>query len=366
MVDYDVRDLEDLVMECEDSDLEDVLLLAYQDRGAELAEAAFRRSQRDFNFEELPEHDFKKRFRFHKKDIPELCEALGIPDEINSPNRLSWSGIEGLCILLRRLSYPGRMYDLEEMFCRGESSITVIVNCMLSCLHDRWSGLLSNLVENVGPGKWLSRDRLLEAAEAVHGKCPIPNCWGFIDGTGRPIARHTRGQRIWYSGHKRMHMQKFQGVTTPFGIVVHLFGPVEGSRHDAAMLRMSGLLDQIEAHLPARGPDAGDVFTLYGDSAYPLRQHLQAPFAGANLTPPQRQYNSQMSECRIAIEWAFAEVAAKFAYVDLKKAQRLLHGSIGTFYRVAVLLTNCHTCLYANETSSYFGLKPPTLQEYLQ
>eukprot|EP00117_Sycon_ciliatum_P004384 scpid106519/ scgid8784/ len=125
------------------------------------------------------------------------------------------------------------MYDLAEMFCKGKSSITVIVNCMLSSLHNRRSGLLSNLVENVGSGKWLSRDRLLEAGAAVHEKRPIPSCWGFIDSTGRPIAPPICDQRTWYSGHKRMHLQRFQGVTTPFGIVVHLFGPVEGSRHDA-------------------------------------------------------------------------------------------------------------------------------------
>ena len=48
-------------------------------------------------------------------------------------------------------------------------------------------------------------------AEAVHEKgAPLTGCWGFIDGTPRPIARPVRNQRIMYSGHKRTHCLKFQ------------------------------------------------------------------------------------------------------------------------------------------------------------
>ena len=40
MVDYNLRDLEDPVLLTEDEDLEELLLVAYMDRDAELAEAA--------------------------------------------------------------------------------------------------------------------------------------------------------------------------------------------------------------------------------------------------------------------------------------------------------------------------------------
>ena len=33
-------------------------------------------------------------------------------------------------------------------------------------------------------------------------------------------------------------------------------------------------------------------------------------------------------------------------------------------YRVSVLLTNALTCLYRNNTSNYFDLEPPILEEY--
>ena len=42
-------------------------------------------------------------------------------------------------------------------------------------------------------------------AHAVHDKeAALRNCWGFVDGTVRPIRRpNERIQRILYNGHKR-------------------------------------------------------------------------------------------------------------------------------------------------------------------
>lgn len=39
---------------------------------------------------------------------------------------------------------------------------------------------------------------------------------------------------------------KFEMVMTPHGIMAHLFDPLEGHRHDTAMLQESGLLSQVE------------------------------------------------------------------------------------------------------------------------
>ena len=48
-------------------------------------------------------------------------------------------------------------------------------------------------------------------SDAVHAKgAALENCWGFIDGTVRRIARPIRNQRVMFSGHKRVHCIKFQ------------------------------------------------------------------------------------------------------------------------------------------------------------
>jgi len=54
----------------------------------------------------------------------------------------------------------------------------------------------------------------------------LDHCFGFIDGTVRPICRPGENQRIVYNGHKRVHAIKFQSVTLPNGMIAQLFGPV--------------------------------------------------------------------------------------------------------------------------------------------
>ena len=58
-----------------------------------------------------------------------------------------------------------------------------------------------------------------------HG-APLNNCFGFIDGIVRPIARPGTNQRILYNGHKRVHSLKFQAVAIPNGLIAHLYGPI--------------------------------------------------------------------------------------------------------------------------------------------
>ena len=55
---------------------------------------------------------------------------------------------------------------------------------------------------------WLDPSTFAKAVEEA--RAPLDNCWGFIDGTARPIVRPVKHQRIMYSGHKRYHCLKFQ------------------------------------------------------------------------------------------------------------------------------------------------------------
>ena len=75
---------------------------------------------------------------------------------------------------------------------------------------------------------------------------PLPNCWGFIDGTVRPICRPSVIQNIVYSGHKRVHGLKFKSVVIPNGLIANMYAPIEAKRHDSAMLRISELLPKLE------------------------------------------------------------------------------------------------------------------------
>ena len=73
----------------------------------------------------------------------------------------------------------------------------------------------------------LSPPLLQQYADVIHAKgAPLENCFGFIDGTVRPIARPGQHQRIVYNGHKRVHSLKFQSVTLPNGLIANMYGPV--------------------------------------------------------------------------------------------------------------------------------------------
>ena len=62
-------------------------------------------------------------------------------------------------------------------------------------------------------------------ADAISRKgAPLGNCFGFIDGTVRPISRPDERQRIVYNGHKRVHALKFQSLSLPNGLIGNLNG----------------------------------------------------------------------------------------------------------------------------------------------
>ena len=185
-----------------------------------------------FDLGNFTEEECENNFRFKKGDIPRLHHALFVPDELKSQSRTKWSGMEGLCVVLRRLAYPNRLKDIVPIFGRSETELSMIFNGTLEWLYTQHSDLLESFNLH-----WLSPDKLLEYTEAVEEKgAPLQNCWGFIDGTLRPMCRPKINQQEAYNGHKRCHGIKFQSIVAPNGLTAHLFGPFEGRRHDSAML----------------------------------------------------------------------------------------------------------------------------------
>ncbi len=181
-----------------------------------------------------------------------------------------------------------------------------------------------------------------------------------VDGEARPVIIDV--QREVYNGHKRVHCIKVQCVHAPNGMTIDFFGPVSGRRHDSHMLRESHLNDRMAV------AQANNVrqFTVYGDAAYGGKHsHISRGFTGANVTPEESAINQRMSAVRVSVEWGFQKIVAQNAYIDFKKGQKLLLQPVAKYFAVAVLLTNCHTCLYGSQTSSYFGVEPPLLEDYL-
>ena len=312
-----------------------------------------------FNLAELTDDQCLDKFRFKKDDdIYRLSNLLGVPESIQLKNASTCNGIDTVCVLLRRFAYPNRLSDLEELFGRPKSTLSLIINQLVDFLYTSHHHRFLSL-----DNPWLDAAHLQLYADTIHNKgAPLQNCIGFVDGTVRPICRPTRYQRVCFNGHRRIHALKFQSVVIPCGLITHLYGPVEGRRHDSALLRISGLMEQFEARdFTDRN---GIPYALYGDTAYPLRRYLISPFRGANLRA-EEEFNTRMSSVRECVEWEFGKMLKIFAFLDFRKNLKVLLSPVAKYYLVGGLLNNCHTCLYGNQTSKFFQLEPPSLEDYL-
>ena len=224
-------------------------------------------------------------------------------------------------------------------------------------VYTTWNHFLSTFNQ-----EWLSIQNLIKFSDAVYQKSgAIDNCFGFVDGTVRPVSRPGKNQKVLYNGHKKVHAIKFQSLAVPNGLVANLCGPVEGKKHDSSMLAESGLYSKLEElHVP---PD-GRILCIYGDSAYPHRPQLQGPFKGANVTQAQREWNTAMSRVRVSVEWIFGDIINYFKFVDFKKNLKVQLSAVGKMYIVCALLHNARCCLHGLMTSQYYGVNPPNISEY--
>lgn len=140
-----------------------------------------------------------------------------------------------------------------------------------------------------------------------------------------------------------------QSLETPNGLIAHLFGPIEGRRHDAFMLGESGLQDKLKYITKPNG----EPFVIYGDPGYGLALNILASFRGFHFTAQEKAFNRATSKVRTS------------AFLDFKKNLKVLLQPVGKYYIVASLLINCHACLYGSVTGKYFNLNPPSLETYL-
>ena len=156
------------------------------------------------------------------RDIPLLADVLGLPATFRCPQRTVADGIEGLCMLLKRMSFPCRYSDMIYRFGRPVPVLRMVTNQVVDYIYQahghkimQWNNQLLN------PAALQTYADALERIGAA-----LDNCFGFVDGTVRPICRPNEHQRTVYNGHKRVHALKFQSVTIPNGLIANLYGPV--------------------------------------------------------------------------------------------------------------------------------------------
>ena len=100
--------------------------------------------------------------------------------------------------------------------------ISMVMNTVLDFIYDTHGARITQWSHDI-----LGPDQMEMYAAAISAKGdPLQNCFGFKDGTVRPIARPGEHQRILYNGHKRVHTLKFQSVVLRNGLIANMYGPV--------------------------------------------------------------------------------------------------------------------------------------------
>ncbi|KAH9119074.1 hypothetical protein LEN26_011803 [Aphanomyces euteiches] len=300
-------------------DLAQALALLAHDQGDELLmymllkrtirESIFIPTAR-FNMESINNATFIDLFRFSKAEFWSMLTQFNLSSTIILPCRTRVTNVEAVLILLRRLSYPNRWIELSMQFGRSKPVLCRIFQFILSTLYEKYK-------EKIMFDTKIMQEYAASSMTAISKRSRIQlRCMGFVDGTVRPIARPTLFQRQAYNGHKRVHALKFQSIVMTNRLIVSLNGPIEGRRHDVALLRESKLGEKMLA--------AGIDAVIYGDPAYPVLNWLVGLYKSANTTARQKEFNRRMSKVRVSVEWCFGDLIRNWAFLDFKKNPRFL------------------------------------------
>jgi hypothetical protein len=201
------------------------------------------------------------------------------------------------CLLLYKLSWPHRLKDTLNLFGRSRAWQSSVFNDTMLHLVSRYRDMLYWDHER------LNLETLRRYALAIERYSTYPNIWGFIDGTIRPMCRPgIIEQRFWYTGYKKLFGFKFQGISTPDGLITSLAGPTTAKDGDWALWHESDI-ETVLRNLFV-GVEDGTESVLYGDPAYVgsygvIGAYVRQP--GRPLTDAQSAFNRELSSIRITI-----------------------------------------------------------------
>jgi len=303
---------------------------------------------------EWTDEQFVQRTRFTRRDIQRIINAMQLPASFSSDNTSDVNTFFAMTLLLRRLSYPIGLKDLQHDFGYHFTTISHILSSFIELLVDRYDDLVE-LWPGITPQSIQHYANVITAYEPV-----VSNIWACIDGTFRFTCRPGVMQRASYSGHKRHHGQKYQSIVTPDGLIVSLMGPFGGNRHDIFMLHDSDIMYTLRPMME----QGNDRYYLYGDLAYCGMPGIMAPYIMPRSTL-QKKLNTLYSSIRMMVEHGFKKVVQYFAFVDYHKNQKIHLQATASYYKLSVLFTNIHSCIYSNQIATKFHTLPPTVEEYL-
>ena len=157
-------------------------------------------------------------YRFRLEDLPRVVAALQVPLGVKLPDERGgyiFSGEEVVLLSLRRFASPDTLNDLTWETGRSESAISAAVSWFVHHVHTTFP----HLIDERSLTDW--EDHFEDFADALSDPdgldLPLDNLLGWIDGKLWATTRPSIGQQHLFSGHKRMHGVKTQGITLANG-----------------------------------------------------------------------------------------------------------------------------------------------------
>jgi len=114
--------------------------------------------------------------RVEKKDLPMLADALRLPDSFHCNQRTTDDKLEGLCILLRRMSFSCRYSDMLARFGRPFPELSTKSNTVMNYIYDLHGHKLCQWNHDILNPRYFDT-----YTNAISNKgAALQNCFGFI------------------------------------------------------------------------------------------------------------------------------------------------------------------------------------------
>ncbi|KIJ27089.1 hypothetical protein M422DRAFT_191457, partial [Sphaerobolus stellatus SS14] len=148
---------------------------------------------------------------------------------------------------------------------------------------------------------------------------PAASVCDLIDCTIKQTCRMTWFQEPAYTGYKKYHGIKFQGITIPNGLIGHLAGPFQAPQNDNGVYTESGIYEKM-----INVKTMSLQWLLYGDSAYGLSPVILSPYASvSDPTPEELPWNKAIGKMRISVEHGFGLVIMDWPFLDCFWKQKI-------------------------------------------
>ena len=356
----------------------------------------------------LSDDHLREHCRFPSCDLHEIPRLLGLPEHFSTPSGYRYSRVEGLFFLFSRLGSKESLATLAQRFGLTESELSECVDHMISWIDEKWSFLLQD-----HSSRLLTESRLAEFARKVSQRqsealAPWPKVYGFLS---HPISRPSEWQHAC-DIRNELPALDYTPVKCPDGLIYHIFELYEplGSQglpgevpvgEDSLLSTLVGMgldteekMENAPAPVPHTVASVVPPFVELNLEAEELMEDAP-PCPVANVLSPFEQMNlllsageqeqeeevgdvsmasmasmasidsmASMSESarKQRVEWGYEDVIDLWEHVDDIGSQQPL----GPIYRVAVIMTNIHICIYGCDTTLYFNCAPPEVNDYLR